>query len=585
MKKSVTVLLVLLSLVFLLQPADAAAADAEFGVTLIVCSEGMSPAMKVAFQAELTKLLTTSPTAHRIIVVRGQDHTPLLNVSIPGGSIRERLRNGSLIRGLAALQEFLRNPSRPGAKGIGQIGIPQLPATYWEIASGHGRCRIVLIGTPIYDDARYPFWSFANGRFPADAVVSSAVSVCPLINRNYRKIPQDTEIVFLCPTEWGSNQRHRDHVIRWTRLLMQENLGGKLKRVTNSVASAFGATAQDSDSQFEAVEPDGRSLIGMWQLRNGTNQSGFPEEGVPQPAEPEVSEATPAVNDSAPQLGTSTKISSAVDSATVPVQPDFNHSPPTIRSGRESLAGLSVNVDQGLGPESPLESETDQALNVSSIPDGTDAAGNEVDSAFEEPERLVVPEHVTALTQRNDDPLNSSPRGLPPGDSPTTSAVSTASAVSAAEDSLVERVQAPLQKLADERAFPAELTRSLVAKSRVPDPGHLAVLVWTSDCPHADLDLHLTGQDVRRDLAQGADGTKRDRIEWCFADSLAGEIWINVFRTHRDVEAKLSIIDLQTGAVRDTTNSLGSVADRGQNSKQRSQSKAWKRIVMESHVR
>ncbi|MCA9200037.1 MAG: hypothetical protein KDA87_21010, partial [Planctomycetales bacterium] len=203
--------------------ANSACAGIDAGATLIICSEVVTPAVQADLQSQIGTLLTATPAGHRLVVVKGKDHIPVINITIPSGSARQRLRNRTVTQAMGLLRQFLDQASQNSETQGSQIGFPNLPASYWSTMAGRTPCKIILIGDPIFDDSRHLFWSFRDGRFPSDAALTEPTSSCPFVNRNHKKIPSDVQISILSPAEWGSSQEHRDRVIRWLRLACQES--------------------------------------------------------------------------------------------------------------------------------------------------------------------------------------------------------------------------------------------------------------------------------------------------------------------------------------------------------------------------
>lgn len=626
--KITLVLCTLLSVLILVLSANAAEVGTEAGSTLIVCSEFLNPAVQAELQSHIAALLTTAPAGHRLVVVRGADHATVINLSIPGGSTRERLRNRSVTQAMGLLQRDFRQASQSNATGNAQLGIPNLPATYWSTVAGHGPCRIILLGDPIFDDTRYPFWSFRDGSFPSDRVLTEPLSGCPFINRNHKKIPDDVQVSILSPTEWGSNQKHRDFVTRWLRLACQESLGGNLVRITNSSSQAF---SQGTRDEFEPVKPDGRDLIGMWKLAKGVTWSPFPEPDV----RPEQSELKNM--DSKDQTESTLDVSfdnseskSAIDdnqpTPEVPV-PDSDQTGEWPQDTRLSTQPMpesgDVSFEAGPGPGQERANElsnssdgTDPSTSAQSVgsfgqlqtvhrPESVD---NSSESTKEHASGQLGAEPILNSGRQNSvpasadqsapdlaEPLNqvANPGGplnpnepgnveamTNPADASTTGSIRGESSPHPERNLATDEVE----KLCQNRRFPEQLRQVLIREAQSEMPRHAVIATWTSDCPHADLNLHMAEVAVRRDEASAPDGTGRDCFEWGICNSLECDSWMNLYHTHRDVRVTVAIIDLQTGAMREYTANLGSVSDHGKDESNRSLSKAWRKIVLNASL-
>lgn len=607
----------------LILAANGVCAGTNAGATLIVCSESLTPSAQAELQTRIGTLVTEETAGHRVVVVKGEDHTPVINVSIPAGSARERLRDRTLTRAMGLLRLFLQQASQGGGDQSLQVGIPKLPATYWSTVAGKSPCKVILVGDPIFHDQRHAFWSFRNGRFPSDAVPSEPRSSCPFINRNHKKIPEDVQISILSPPEWGSGQKHRDFVIRWLRLACQESLGGKLVRVTNSSAQAFSRNAHD---EFEPVKRDGRAFVGMWKLAEGATISPFPEPGV-RPEQSNLGDNMKSEEEGEQKSDAASRSNAAAQKVLLPVEDsgrkieltdgtpsDVNatHSPLTKTSDvsqertfsedmsstferTESLESTkkldsTPTVDSFERPPTahrPANPDDSQAFNGSSQsgnPDSQLIAGallQDVEQAVGEqskPEMTQTRQQIEGVSQKQGDEGVRGEEVLPTSvEANVTVRKRKESEMSETDvDVVLERINA----ICRDQSFPAELVQLLTQVAPREQPNHAVVATWTSNCPHADLNLHIADVAVRRDVASSADGTARDRIEWGITSSLDCDSWINIYETHRDVRVAVVVIDLKSGRLHKYTKNIGAASDHGRDIDRRSKSNSWHKVTL-----
>lgn len=136
-----------------------------------------------------------------------------------------------------------------------------------------------------------------------------------------------------------------------------------------------------------------------------------------------------------------------------------------------------------------------------------------------------------------------------------------------------------LAALAKSRRYPRELQQQLEAAP----PGQLAVVVnWTSDCPHADVNLFITDCRIHRDAATGPEILHPDPWEWGLAPATTTDCWINLFATHRPVTATVDVIDLRTGTHGQHTVELGQHGDRGEDHRRPHQSRSWHKLALQT---
>ena len=96
-------------------------------------------------------------------------------------------------------------------------------------------CRIILCGSPIFNDPTQSAFSMAGGLFPSDGLIGHPHS--PWVVQP--ALPPNTQVSWLTSSSrWGVSAIHRKQVARFNRLYFKE-LGGHVVRITPDPALAF----------------------------------------------------------------------------------------------------------------------------------------------------------------------------------------------------------------------------------------------------------------------------------------------------------------------------------------------------------
>ncbi|QEG21038.1 hypothetical protein [Mariniblastus fucicola] len=238
--------------------------------TIIVIGSGLEAEMNNDIKSHVAKFVGDANGGDRIHVYSGSEHSPVATISIPEATGRARLRERSLISSFRKLSEFLEQNT--GSENPGQFGFYRLPDTYWSVSDGKRDCQFVFIGDPVFHEPRRNgFWSFQGGRFPSDNSVISADSTSPFINSQKKPVPHSVDVSIVpISSDWGDSKLHREHIIRFLRLAMQQQLGGRMDRVTDKMSVALDPSTTSIFRQ--EVQPDDHPMVGIWTIKNGVHQ-------------------------------------------------------------------------------------------------------------------------------------------------------------------------------------------------------------------------------------------------------------------------------------------------------------------------
>lgn len=419
----------------------------------------------------------------------------------------------------------------------------------------------------------------------------------------------DVKIAILSPASWGSSEQHRAYVSRWLVLAFQKSLGGSLMRISNSANAAFGF---QGESEFETVVPrKNRTMIGMWELAAGGNITPFPQEGEPDPRElSPVAENTRGTETEAERVSERIR-----DDQSRSDQAEANSDRVGEGRFRTTEQNLESNLEEAESrSDTSRSSKTNSSLPTATEPltQRTEETANSRQGGSSERRNSTRPQRK----QRQPESVNEGQRQVPvPSveDAPNSPSRHESNAVHEQEPNLprvgntrhpasppakrVSNVRVKTEPVAAQskptvpqqikdlvllEGWPEELGNSMLLRSRQSNPGFMVVVSWESVCPHADVNLYLAGDTVRRDVARDSNGGQRDRIEWAHSGSLAVDAWLNNFFTHREVTAKLSVIDLSTGTLLEGNQELGMRYDQGHHASWRGSSPAWKKIQLSS---
>lgn len=253
------------------------------------------PVLQSAAQQFQDLLSARAQPGDVIHLVSTPSHRPVASLVIPEGNHNARLRDSSVkaaTRKLKAL--FSASPNR----GSSQIQLPSVAATVRSLRRTEFPSRVVLIGSPIYDDPRQQGWSMTGGMVPTDGALNAEHS--PF--NNATNFPNGTQISWLsATTDWGDDPAHRDAVTRFNRLYLQTR-NGQLTRMTADAETAFHfGTTQFPGSVTPSREEPGVKFVAVQSDRESdpmaerklTVEVDPPQPEPPTPVQPAPVEPTP----------------------------------------------------------------------------------------------------------------------------------------------------------------------------------------------------------------------------------------------------------------------------------------------------
>ena len=251
------------------------------------------PVLQSAAQQFQDLLSARAQPGDVIHLVSTPSHRPIASLVVPEGNHNARLRDSSVKAATRKLKALFTASSN---RGSGQIQLPSVAATVRSLRRTEFPSRVVLIGSPIYDDPRQQGWSMTGGMVPTDGALGAEHS--PFNNET--NFPNGTQISWLsATTDWGDDPAHRDAVTRFNRLYLQTR-NGQLTRMTADAETAFhfGTTQfpsrvtpsrEEPGVKFVAVQSDRES--GPMDERKLTVEVDPPRPEPPASVQPPTSQA------------------------------------------------------------------------------------------------------------------------------------------------------------------------------------------------------------------------------------------------------------------------------------------------------
>lgn len=178
-------------------------------------------------------VLSGLPAESLVHLVAGDMHLAVASVNVPFGTPKTRIKNQTFCRQYDPVQKFFEQPVE--AKAASQLSLPSVSETVCNLRRTNLECRVLLCGTPIFDDPIESTFSMAKGLVPSDALIDHPHSPWTI----EPKLPANTRISWLVPnSRWGANAKQRKELTRFHRLYVEE-LGGHLIRITPDPNLAF----------------------------------------------------------------------------------------------------------------------------------------------------------------------------------------------------------------------------------------------------------------------------------------------------------------------------------------------------------
>ena len=194
----------------------------------------MAPSARSTVRKELENLaLSDLPGGSVFHLIETPEHRVIASVTVPHGSPTTRVKSRRFQQQYSAAADYFQKQSKPDSTA--QLGLPAISDTVLSLRRTSLECRVILCGSPIYDDSSEPTFTMSTGLFPSDGLIGHAHS--PWVVEP--AFPVGTKISWLVPSNrFGANAKHRKGVARFNRLYLKL-LGGHLVRLTPAPDLAF----------------------------------------------------------------------------------------------------------------------------------------------------------------------------------------------------------------------------------------------------------------------------------------------------------------------------------------------------------
>jgi len=172
--------------------------------------------------------------------IRVPGYDPLTTVVVPAGSANRRLRNPVVHKQLRELVKYIKAETVGGSQ---QVELPSLPTMIRSLRCTNFPVRVIIAGTPIYDNSKHQGWGMVGGMVPTDGSLDSPT--CPF-GSGVADFPPGTKAVWWPPkVSFGVDHVHQEAVTRFYRLFFDKH-GAKLTHMTSDI----NATLHAEGSQF-----------------------------------------------------------------------------------------------------------------------------------------------------------------------------------------------------------------------------------------------------------------------------------------------------------------------------------------------
>lgn len=184
-------------------------------------------------------------------IIAAPTHETIASVVVPAGSTKTRFRNPAVRRFGAKLKQLFM-PESVNANVPARLRFPDLVNAVSAGRRTQFPSRVVVIGSALFLEPRYPTWHMKDGKFPSDGAIVAEYSPFN-VDGQY---PEGTKISWLVPkAQWGLHSQYEDAVTRVNRLIAQRQ-GGVIVRLTTDAQMAFVFdNSQFSDSVELQDEP------------------------------------------------------------------------------------------------------------------------------------------------------------------------------------------------------------------------------------------------------------------------------------------------------------------------------------------
>jgi hypothetical protein len=225
---------------------------------------------------ELAKLMTIkAKPGDWVHIVSLPDHLTVGSFVVPEGSARTRLRDESVREFMPKLLAAFQPSGETGAR----IDMPALATTVGSIRRSKYPVRVVLFGSPIYQDPTKRGWNFTSGGCALTDSIGDTGS--PFV-ADY-KLPEGCRVNIVSPRpNWGEDKPHRDAVTNFWRLYVKRlGKGCDLVRLTDAAQTAF----VFDPPMFPREEPVKNPGFGMKRFAFTSVRAKYNEDGTSVPIE------------------------------------------------------------------------------------------------------------------------------------------------------------------------------------------------------------------------------------------------------------------------------------------------------------
>lgn len=166
-------------------------------------------------------------------LIETDSHRVIASVSVPFGTPKTRVKNKLFQQQYAVISDYFETQPKPDCTE--QLGLPAVSETVASLRRTNLKCRIILCGSPFYDDKTEPTFTMIDGLVPSDGLIGHALSPWTTATA----FPANTTVSWLVSDgRWGKNAKHRKWVTRFNRIYLKE-LGGHVVRITPDPELAF----------------------------------------------------------------------------------------------------------------------------------------------------------------------------------------------------------------------------------------------------------------------------------------------------------------------------------------------------------
>ncbi len=228
----------------------------------------MSGAERDRVKVQLEAMVLRLPGGSLCHLIECPKHAVIGSVSVPYGPPKTRLKNRLFQNEYAAVFKYFNEHADKNDSS--QLGVPVVAETVLNLRRTDMKCRVILAGTPIYDDAANPTFSMAAGMVPSDGLIGNTQSWV-----TNPRLPPEAKVSWLTAgNRWGSNLQQRQGIARFYRLYFKM-IGGHLIRHTPDSFLAFSFSkpylANDivmRDEKAKMIDPKVETKLGPTDIQD-----------------------------------------------------------------------------------------------------------------------------------------------------------------------------------------------------------------------------------------------------------------------------------------------------------------------------